>query len=153
MEKIDKILDLTPNQSKEIEYVPLEDRVGSSLQKDSKEDVKLITSEEVRENYDRARKTLINSMEVGNECLNKVSEDLKTIKKPEISNRMYECVGTLMRALDSSAKTLTTIHQNAGKLYTETVKEVNIDNRKQTVNMNSSDINKIINSMDEDDES
>jgi len=114
------------------------------------DDLFLIKPEEIRENYNKARNTLNDNLELGGRVLKDLCDNLSTknddvipdIDSPElvvIDPKIYGNVSMLIKALNETARTLATIHQEAGTNLGN-VKSVNIDNSKKVIAASSNDM-------------
>lgn len=105
---------------------------------ESIEDLILVKPEEVRENYDTSRVSLVKNLVVGGELLDQISQSLSD-HDPDgdspVNNRLYETAGALMKAINDTAKTLASLHQEAGNILGD-IKKVEIDNSHKEIKFN-----------------
>ena len=134
--------DLAPHDDSNIEAIDAEvvDETTSDIVATNKEsqiktpdDLAIVKREEVRENYEHSQSALVKNLSVGGKLLNQISDNLDDVKM-EIGNqnRLYESAGTLMKALNDTAKTLVGLHTDAGSIFGD-VNKIEIDNSQNNV--------------------
>lgn len=97
------------------------------------DDFSIVKVEEVRENYEKSQAALAKNLSVGGKLLNQISDNLEDSNmEPGNQNRLYESAGTLMKALNDTAKTLVSLHQDAGSIFGD-VSKVEINNTQNNV--------------------
>jgi hypothetical protein len=102
----------------------------------------LVKPIEVRENYDTSKGALVKNLEVGGELLEQISQSIADHDPADGSqpnNRLYETAGALMKAINDTAKTLASLHQEAGNILGD-VKKVEIDNSHKEINVSAADM-------------
>lgn len=119
------------------------------------EDLILVKPQEVRENYDTSKTALVKNLTVGGELLDQISKSLSDNEPDHLeddddgggkktpNNRLYETAGALMKAINDTAKTLASLHQEAGNILGD-VKKVEIDNSHKELNVSASDLNDMV---------
>lgn len=146
--ELEEFFDLKPMTDESTNSTELENIPASTptVIQDTLDDLVLVKPEEVRENYDISRGTLVRASTVGCELLDQISKSINcTI--PELGSspnvRLYETAGILMRALTSNAQALSTLHQGAGNVLGD-VKKVEIDNSQRVINTSASDLQEAV---------
>lgn len=109
---------------------------------DSVNDLVLVKPEEVRKNYDESRDALEKNLEVGTALLDQIKESISDVEPDQKgNNRLYESAGSLMKAITETAKTLASLHQEAGILGDS---KVNIDNSHKEIHVSASDMQDMV---------
>lgn len=108
------------------------------------DDLVLVKPKEVRENYDKSREALEKNLEVGTKLLDNISDNLEdTDPEPKSNNRLYESVGSLIKAMNETAKTLASLHQEAGSILGD-AKKIEIDNSHKEINFAPEDMQELV---------
>ncbi len=152
-ESLEEFFDAAPHIEDEVSTELIKD-TAKQIQKansdlpDIADDLNLVKPEEVRENYDDARDALKLNLDVVRELMTQLSNTmLEVTPDPGKQNRLYESVGTLLKANADSAKALASLHQDAGSILGDSIKKVEIDNSTKEVKVSPEDMQDLIEAM------